>query len=297
MNDFPMTYAMQEYFAEFNMQPSTVKGRINDANLFYRRQNYNDLYSAFKFDLSAAGWTLGWFRFWVFHYGSVAAVYTKKFGWILHPYSILEYDVDYQPKKISVHCRFIDNDIIGIVGLNCVIFHAFDDYFGFDDIVQHYAEKLASIDKAVDVNLMNAGIGMVAQAESKKQADEIGEAYGKASTGQPLVIVGKKTLGEDGLQPMIPDIASRYITDKLLIDKRKVRNEFLTAVGIKNANMDKRERLNSQEVEANDDETRALVTVALENLRKGFRDFEEISGISCTVELRYTYEEGGEEDA
>lgn len=297
MSDF-ISYGAQSFMAEFNMQPSSVKGRYNDTTFMYKRELYNDVYSSFDFRIPEA-WALGWFRFWLFHFGSIALIYTKKFGWVAQPYSVLEWDLNYQPKQIRVYNRFFPDDVVGIVGVNCVILHLFDDYFGFDDIVTHYAEKLAAFDKAVDVNLMNAGIGMYAEAESKKQADEINEAYGKASEGRPLVVVGKDVIGSEGLKPIIPDIASRYISDKVLIDKRKVRNEFLTAVGIKNANMDKRERLNSQEVEANDDETRALVTIAEENLKAGFLEFQKLSGISAGVTLRYNYEqeEGGGEDA
>jgi hypothetical protein len=81
--------------------------------------------------------------------------------------------------------------------------------------------------------------------------------------------------------------------------KRAIVNEFLTEVGIKNANYEKKERLNSQEVGENDDETRAMVEIILENVRKGFDEVKRVSGGVCapTIEMRFDYEKEVESNA
>ena len=52
------------------------------------------------------------------------------------------------------------------------------------------------------------------------------------------------------------------------IEKRCIIEEFLTAIGVNNANTDKRERLNSAEVNSNNDECRVATEVWKRNLKE-----------------------------
>lgn len=73
-------------------------------------------------------------------------------------------------------------------------------------------------------------------------------------------------------------------------------NDFLTEVGINNANLAKRERLNSDEVNANNEEVMALASVALENMQSGCKRLNELAGEELiNIELRdYPDTKGGE---
>ena len=71
---------------------------------------------------------------------------------------------------------------------------------------------------------------------------------------------------------------SDYIADKLEDLRRALVNDFLTEIGINNANLSKRERLNSDEVNANNEEVLALSLVALENMNDGFKRLNELMG-------------------
>ena len=81
-------------------------------------------------------------------------------------------------------------------------------------------------------------------------------------------------------------------------------NNFLTEIGIKNANISKKERLNTEEVEANDEEVSAIITVCFENIKQGFETVKEKTGIELSIDLRNDYKEkddiivteGGESD-
>ena len=288
----PIMYQNQSYIDHFNMQPSQVKGRANIGVEYYKRMLWQKLYSVFQFELPDS-WKENFFRYWLFHFGSIAVIYTNEFGWICQPYSILELDLYYNPKKIQVYNQFIKDAKVGIVGINAGVINLLDDFYGLDELVTRYAEQLAQIEKSFNINLMNTNLSLVYEAESKKQADEIKEAYGKATTGQPLVTLNKDLLSGKRLNTLISNPSSMYVGDKLLTARRGVINAFLTEVGIRNANMDKRERLNSQEVSENNDETRAIVSVIYDNLKKCMRDINEISGLNLDVKLRYEYTTDG----
>lgn len=294
MNE-PIYFGNQLLMNEFNMQPSNVKGRANKGTEYYKRLLYTKLYSVLKFTLPE-DWKLNYFRFWLFHGGSLAVIYTNKYGWICQPYSIAKLDLFYNPKVITVYNEYIEHQKVGIVGVNCGIVKAMDDYFGLDDIVTRYATDLAQCDRSIEVNLMNSNVTAFFEAESKKQADEIKEAYGKATSGDPLVVVNKEVMSDKGITTMFPGVKNNFIVGDLLTARRGILNAFLTEIGIRNANYDKKERLNSQEVEENNDETKAIISVIYENISKSFEEINKISGLNLKVEYNYNYE-GGEEDA
>lgn len=294
----PITYAQQQFINYFNMQPSVVKGSANYATEYYKRKLWRLIYSVYKFNLPDT-WADNFFRFFLFHCGSIAVIYTREFGWVCQPYSIAQIDLYYNPKIIEVNNQMFSETKTGIIGVNASIIKIFDDYYGLDDVVSRYAEKLASCDKSIDINLMNANVSLVCEVENKKQADEINEAYGQATTGKPLVAINKKILQGKQLTTLISSPSSTFIADKVQTLKRAIVNEFLTEVGIKNANYEKKERLNSQEVGENDDETRAMVEIILENINKGFDEVRKVTAGACapTVEMRFNYEKEVESNA
>lgn len=291
MNEY-CSYADQSVMSYWNMQPSQVKGRYNSSTEYHKRYLYNKLFSRFKFTLPKE-WDLNFFRFYLFRCGSIAVIYTNEYGWVAQPYGIVKLNLYYNPAEITVFNQFFRTDKTGIIGVNSEIIHLFDDYFGFDDLVTRYAEILAQIDRSINVNLMNCNVAMFFPAQNKKQADEIKEAYALATTGQPLITINKNAMGDDQLEPLLGNVKSNYIVDALLEARRNIINQFLTEVGIANANTDKKERLITDEVNQNNDETKAIISVVYENLKKCFDKVNQISGLSLNVALR----EEGDEDA
>lgn len=286
----PWTYQAQNMISEWNMQPSEVKGRYNNATQYYKRYLYNKVYSTLKFGLPE-NWDLNYFRYLLFHWGSMAVIYTNEFGWVDQPYSVEKININYNPEIIQVYNQFIKERKTGIVGVNCGIIKIFDDYFGIDDLVTHYAEKLASVDRSVDVNLMNSNVTVLLKANDKKEADTLKTAYAEATTGKPFVAVNKSLVDDGEIATFFPGVATNYIADKLLETRRAIVNEFLTEIGIRNANYDKKERLNSQEVSENNDETSAIISIIFDNISSSFEKINKISGLNLTVELNYNYED------
>lgn len=291
----PTMYQEKAFNDYRQLQPSEVKGAHNSDVVKNKRYLWNKLYSVFKFGLPEQ-WELDWFRFWLFHAGSIAVIYTKEFGWICNPYGVTKLNLYYHPSEIIVTNHALPSSKDGIIGLNAEIVYCMDDFLGLDDLITKYAIKLAEIDKSIAINLMNSNVSLVYEADDKKQAETIKEAYGQATTGKPLITLNKSANIGEGLKPLINNVKNTFIVTELQDAKRAVVNEFLTEIGIKNANTDKRERLITSEVDANDDETRALCSVIFENLRKCFEKVNKISGLGLSVELRYFGVEGGAEN-
>lgn len=289
----PVMFNSQMFSDYFNLQPSEVKGRANAGVDFYRRLLYTKIYSTFNFKLPKE-WRKNYFRFLLFHYGSLAVIYTKEFGWVAQPYSITKLDIYYNPKVIEVYNQNIKERKIGIVGTNAGIIKCMDDYYGLDDIVTRYATMLAQCDKNIEINLMNSNVTAFFEAENKKQAETVKEAYGKATTGVPFVVVNSDVMNDKAITTMFPDVKGNFIANDLLQARRSILNAFLTEIGIRNANYDKRERLNSQEVSENNDETRAIISVIYDNIKMSMEEINKFSDLNLSVELAYDYSEGEE---
>ena len=287
LND-PIAYNNQMFTDYFNMQPNEVKGRANAGVEFYKRLLYTKIYSTFKFSLPES-WKQNYFRYMLFHWGSLAVIYTNEFGWVAQPYSIQKIDIYYNPKIIEVYNQFIKDRKIGIIGINAGIINCMDDYFGLDDIVTRYATMLADCDKSVNINLMNCNVTAFFEAENKKQADTIKEAYGKATSGVPFIVLNSDVMKARTITTMFPDVKNNFIVNDLLQARRSILNAFLTEIGIRNANYDKKERLNSQEVNENNDETRAVISVIYDNIKTSMEDINTFSGLRLDVEMAYDY--------
>lgn len=131
-------------------------------------------------------------------------------------------------------------------------------FYTYDSLIDITAERLASADACIDINLMNSRVAYIAEAETKAQAASIKEAYSRVTNGEPLVVVRKGStngaMATDGLNVFFNSVKNNFIADVVQDEKRSIVNEFLTWVGINNANTDKRERLVTGEVDSNNDE-------------------------------------------
>ena len=291
-NDAPIMFDQDMLLNHFNIQPSVVKGRANAGVEYYKRLLYTKIYSTLDFTLPD-NWKKNYFRFWLFHVGSIGVIYTNEFGWVAQPYSIIKLDLYYNPKVIQVYNQFIKTPKIGAVGVNAGIIKCMDDYWGLDDIVTRYATDLAQCDRSIEVNLMNSNVTAFFKAKNKKDADAIKEAYPKATTGEPLVVINKDVMDEESIETLLPNMKNNYLVNDLLQSRRGIINAFLTEIGIRNANYDKRERLNSQEVSENNDETSAVISVIYDNIKKSMQEVNEVSGLGLDVRLHYDYTEEG----
>lgn len=161
-------------------------------------------------------------------------------------------------------------------------------YYNFNKIVDIYAQRLASADAAIDVNLMNSRMAYVAEAETKAQAESIKLAYDKVSNGEPLVVYRKDvSLNSTGLNVFFNNVKQNYIADMVQDSKRTIINEFLTAIGVNNANTDKRERLVTGEVDANNQELVANTTIWKENLKRCCDKINTMFNVGFSLTLQF----------
>lgn len=278
----------QMFMEYFNTKPTQIKGTANSNVQENKRLLYTKLFSCYEFTLPET-WALNWFRFWLFVYGSIGVVYTKELGWIAQPYSIEQLDWQFQPWKIYFSNTFLKTEKRGIVGVNAGIVHIMDDYYGLDDLVTKYAVMLSECEKSININLMNANVALFAEAENKKQAQDIKEAYAQATTGKPLVVINGNVLQGKQFNTLFQNVRNNFIAPEILELRRGIISAFLTEIGIRNVAVQKKERLTQGEYSENNDETKAIISVIYDNITSGFDTINSLSNLNLGVKLRYDY--------
>lgn len=133
-----------------------------------------------------------------------------------------------------------------------------------------YTQKLAACDKCIDQSLMNSGVAAIFSASSKKAAESYRAMYDDIAEGKPAVFVDEELglTSNTSRNLQYTPAKDNFVCDKVQIEKRCIIEEFLTAIGVNNANTDKRERLNSAEVNSNNDECRVATEVWKRNLKE-----------------------------
>lgn len=189
----------------------------------------------------------------------------------------------------------IANPVIGnlerTIDDDCALVKISYDYRGILDIVYKYASMLADCDSSISVNLMNSKVTFIAMCTSKQQAASMKLMYDEITKGSPAVFVKGDQINAE--QIFYNHVKENFIAGEVQILKRKIMSEFLTEIGVNNANTDKKERLTDNEVEANDSEIQLNAGYWLENMREGFDKANKMYGLNIQVELKNTYNTEG----
>ena len=77
-----------------------------------------------------------------------------------------------------------------------------------------------------------------------------------------------------------------FIADDIQLLKRKIINEYLTDIGINNTNLEKRERLTDDEVNANNDEVLANIQHWYDNISEGIKRVNEHYSLNISCKIR-----------
>lgn len=185
----------------------------------------------------------------------------------------------------------IANPVLGnlerTIDEDCVLVKMSYDYRGIMDIVYRYATMLSECDSSLSVNLMNSKVAFIGLVESKAQANSMKLMYDKISAGEPAVFVKGSQINAD--QILYNHVKENFVADDIQLLKRKLMSEFLTEIGVNNANTDKRERLTDNEVEANDSEIQLNAGYWLDNITEGFNKANKMYNLNIVVKLKNTF--------
>lgn len=269
----------RQFFAE---RPSDVDGVFNASAEYYRMYLLRKIFAIFEFDGLPENWDRDYFltRLWLD--GTLCVTDTEM--------GVLPLQCSYYGVNVFLHptnCN-IANPVLGTfdreIGTDCVLLKLQYNYMGIFPIVNRYATLLAMCDSSLAVTLMNSKVAFIGLCESKNQSATMKRMFDEISAGSPAVFVNENAVNQSKF--FFNNVKQNFVGEEIQHVKRSIINEFLTEIGLNNANTDKRERLNTDEVNANNSEIGANVEHWLENIRDGLKEIKEMFGIDITVRRR-----------
>lgn len=184
----------------------------------------------------------------------------------------------------------IANPVLGnldrTIGDDCALVHLQYNYAPVWDILRRYGYMLSSCDASIAVNLLNTRVSSVFGARNKAEAETYKKAFDQVTAGKPLVVTSEEIARKIGESIVFNRVKESYIAQDVEYLKQNIINDFLSDIGVNNANTEKRERLNSSEVSSNMQEVSAGAQCWLSTLNEGFSQANEMFGLNLSVKRR-----------
>lgn len=280
-----------DYINVFNstFSPSTIHVKNTDLQRFFRRYLFQKAISVFKWQLPKT-WNRDYFLYVLYAWGFIGVVETDRYGVICQAGAPYGYDIYYQPTNLIITNPLLKGALQPRIGTECTVFKLQPDWGGINDLINYYADMLALCAETAGVNLLNSHLSFVFPAKNKTQAESYKKLFDRVAGGEPGVVIDASLYTDDGSQtwqPFQQNIGQNYIVADVLSDMRKIMAQFDTEIGIPNANTDKRERLVTDEVNANNVETTTRCELWLDSLKKCAEDTNSMFNTNISVDWRH----------
>lgn len=148
--------------------------------------------------------------------------------------------------------------------------------------IQMFAERLANIERTVDINVMAQKTPTMIQC-SENQRLVMKNLYKQYQGNEPFIF-GDKSLDMGSIKVLKTD--APLVFNELTQLKREIFNEALTYLGISNVNITKKERLLSDEVTRNMGSIEAQKYTRLNARKEACEKINEMFGLDIDVEYR-----------
>lgn len=153
--------------------------------------------------------------------------------------------------------------------------------------VRMFAKRLYNLDRAIDVNANAQKTPILIQCDETQRLTML-NVY-KQYQGNEPVIFGDKNLNTNGVKVLQTN--APYVCDKLYQLKTQIWNEALTYLGISNINVQKKERLITDEVTRNQGGTIASRYSRLESRREACKKINDMFGLNIWCDYRDDYQQ------
>ena len=296
---YPLNYDAITWTAGHN-PPAHVKSYNNRSFAYWERSLFQRACSVFDFKLPDEWQKQADFFYWIlFRFGFLMIAEDERFGTFFQPVALNGYDFYYQPTEAILSNPKLQKRYT--IHEDCELLKLTPDFFGAWDIISYYAEKLSTLDVAINTNIINSKVAYLLGAKNKTAAEALKTIMDRINQGEPAVFYDKAIVatkpGEDTPFQFLPvqKIKENYILMDQLRDMQTLLNSFDCEVGIPTVPYQKAERMVTAEAESKEADAVSRVTVwqksldaSLENVNAMFPE------LNISYEMRW--KDGDRED-
>jgi hypothetical protein len=151
-------------------------------------------------------------------------------------------------------------------------------------IVDYFAERLALAQQAIDTNLLWANIPYIFQVGSDELRLSIEKMFSSVYNGEPFIITDKSLFTDNKDRAGIPT-GIKFIGKELMDLQNEIMMKFREMVGFTTAGVDKAERVNTLEVQSNDQYTQTVRDIMLQQRQLAADSINAFFGVNVTVSI------------
>lgn len=283
--------------------PSMVKAYNNEAFNFWERSLFQRASSVLIWKNMPKGWngsTFDFFIYCLYKNGFVSMFDHNEYGLTFQPAGLSGYGWYYQPTKAIITNPALTNSLELEIGKDTELIKLTPDYQGIWDIISYYAEKLAVLDNAINISLINNKFPYLLAAKNKAAAEALKKMLDKINKGEPAVITDIKLLNDNRDKDTPFQFLERgslkdsYLTPLQLQDMQTLLNSFDAEIGIPTVPYQKKERMVTSEADSKQIDSTARCTVWMRTLEESLEKCNAMFFTDIKVEMRYKIEKEGD---
>ena len=182
-----------------------------------------------------------------------------------------------------------------------VVINMSPDFIGIWDIIIYYAEKLANMSAALDMNIENSKLAYVIGTNSKSGRTFLKKVFDKIKAGATAIIFDSAITPVEEFATLETfqrdNLKSSYMVTDFNQDIQTLINQFDAEIGIVNVPYEKKERMTSFEAQSKQSDGIARACLWKDCLQRSFDEFNELFGENVKVVYNYEYMVSLDEDA
>lgn len=276
-----MNYDLKNFMMSYKSTAKLINDRIL-TDYFIRLMLISR--SLFKWENLPNGLDEKWIERYLFCEGACLFYKDKRFGFMVAKIgetgALNYYDEPTTVRPYATNYIYEGEELTNNV--NCVIIRNNDEMLPTAPTIQIYAYDLTNLKRTQDVNICSLKMPTIVRC-SDKQKLSLKQTINQRNDNEP-VIWADKNLDLNGVEVL--DLKPTIVFDKLQIQKHAIWNECMTFLGINNANMEKRERLVDDEVQANNEQVKASEDVMLKARQEACKRINKMFGLNISVRRR-----------
>lgn len=283
--------------------PSPVKNRNNKSFDYFVRSLFHRATTVFEWEVPDTwqGSVKDFFLYCLFKYGYVAISNFDKFGIGFQPCGLKGLDFYYQPTNVLIANKALPKSLDLELHKEAELLKLTPDFCGIWDILEFYAEKLSTLDNAIQMSLINNKFAFFLGARNKTAGQALKKMLDLVNKGEPAVIWDMKLLN-DPTDKDVPfqewkrdNLKNTYLTTDQLADFHTIMSDFDAEVGIPTVPYQKKERMVVDEATAKQADGKARSITWYETIQSSLEDIKKLyPDIKLSCKMRYDTE--GEEE-